>query len=199
MIRLKINYSIGGSGFLADPKVPEETPCVTDPPMSTTEEDDTGFTLVEKKKKTSKPPCAPITRIDKQFAIDTIKNYFSKFRDVLAVYLYGSVARNTHKQSSDVDILTFWNYHIPDSVDIKNMKEELTKLLGKKVEDLTYYKYNCSNTYQEGIKRITQTYIINVKQDAILVYKSDKRKEDFDPLRDMIITDVAETGYEQEE
>jgi predicted nucleotidyltransferase len=70
----------------------------------------------------------------KQFAIDTISNYFSKFKDILAVYLYGSVARNSHTQSSDVDILTFWNYHILDSADIKNMKEELTKL------DLTYYK-----------------------------------------------------------
>lgn len=64
---------------------------------------------------------------------ETIRNYF-KTRPVLKAYLFGSFARNTADQQSDVDILVDLDYSQRIGLQFIQMKIDLEQLLGKKVD-----------------------------------------------------------------
>ena len=127
--------------------------------------------------------------IDQKIIINTLYNYFSninEINDLVAVYIYGSVASNTHNENSDIDILTFWK-KIPFDI-IPIYKLELYKLLGKSVDDLNYYKYKSNNKYRKNDKnnfRISEEYIDSIQANHILVYI--KNNKYGSPINDIII------------
>jgi len=130
-------------------------------------------------------------KINQQEAFEKIRKYFSEIPGVKAVYVYGSVARNEHRPTSDVDIMVFFKSFIPqlcsnDRYELTQevMKKELTKILNKEVKDMTCYVYNPKNCYKIGKNRITVDYIENVKRDAVIVYSENSN---INPLHEMIL------------
>lgn len=73
----------------------------------------------------------------KENTIKKIRDYFSKKRDIVAVYLYGSFARGEAKVGSDIDLAVVFNndfYRRSDYSDFLSYNYELTKILGIEVE-----------------------------------------------------------------
>ena len=73
----------------------------------------------------------------KQLAIQKIKDYFNKRKEVAAVYLYGSQARGDATKTSDVDLAVlvtnrrkYRGFGIPQVV----FAQDLSKITGRKVE-----------------------------------------------------------------
>lgn len=65
--------------------------------------------------------------------IESIKNYF-KTRPVLKAYLFGSYLRGNADTQSDIDILVDLDYSQRIGLQFIQMKIDLEKLLGKKVD-----------------------------------------------------------------
>ncbi|MBX7181346.1 MAG: nucleotidyltransferase domain-containing protein [Bacteroidia bacterium] len=65
--------------------------------------------------------------------IDAIKNYFST-KPVLNAYLFGSFARNEADYQSDIDILVDLDYSQKIGLQFIQMKLDLEKILGNKVD-----------------------------------------------------------------
>ncbi len=65
----------------------------------------------------------------------TLINYFKNKPYVVSVTLFGSFARNTATDKSDVDIAVFFERgHIPDPFKLIAMREEISELLHKDVD-----------------------------------------------------------------
>jgi len=65
--------------------------------------------------------------------IDAIKNYFAT-RPVLNAYVFGSFARNEADSQSDIDILVDLDYSQRIGLQFIQMKIDLEKILGNKVD-----------------------------------------------------------------
>ena len=88
--------------------------------------------------------------------IKKIHNYFSNKKEVTAVYLYGSYARNEQKDGSDIDLAVLFF----DNIDkrfylLLEYKHDLSEILQKKVELQELNNIRIDFAYrvlEEGIK-----------------------------------------------
>jgi len=82
-----------------------------------------------------------ITMIDKDNIIAIIKNYCVKNRDIIAVYLFDSLARGTFTKNSDIDLSLMVNSEL-DEVEKFNLKLEvavdLEELLDKEIDVIIF-------------------------------------------------------------
>ncbi len=69
-------------------------------------------------------------------SIQSIQNYFSK-KPIINAYVFGSYARATADEESDVDIFLELDYSKPIGFGFVKMKSDLEKILNKKVELVT--------------------------------------------------------------
>ncbi len=69
-------------------------------------------------------------------SIQSIQNYFRQ-KPIVNAYLFGSYARATADEESDVDIFVELDYSKPIGLEFVKMKLDLEKLLNKKVELVT--------------------------------------------------------------
>ena len=108
--------------------------------------------------------------------INTLSIYKPKY-----IFLYGSRARNTHKDNSDVDLMVFWNHQHPTIEKIIELKEKLRNALNLNVDFVNMIITNKKNmVYDER----TLCYYDNVSRDAILIYY-DTKQENISDLLDV--------------
>jgi predicted nucleotidyltransferase len=95
------------------------------------------------------------------------------------IFLYGSRARQTHRDNSDVDLMVFWKYPIPSSENVLYLKKLLINSLGLNIDFVNMYITNkiiC--VYDER----TLCYYDNVSRDAICIYTKNNIKNDINDL-----------------
>jgi len=69
-------------------------------------------------------------------SIQSIQNYFRQ-KPIVSAYLFGSYARASADEQSDIDIFVELDYSKPIGLEFVKMKLDLEKLLNKKVELVT--------------------------------------------------------------
>lgn len=66
---------------------------------------------------------------------NTILSYFDSHQHIVSITLFGSYAKNTATETSDVDIAILWKRsHIPPILTLMEWKEDLSSLLQKEVD-----------------------------------------------------------------
>ena len=89
------------------------------------------------------------------------------------IFLYGSRARKTNRDNSDVDLIVFWKYPVPTIEQLLYVKETLINNLELGVDFVNMHITNKNIlVYDER----TICYYNNVIQDAICIYKKDNAK-----------------------
>lgn len=64
-----------------------------------------------------------------------IKNFFANKPEIVAVYLYGSIARGEEKKGSDLDLAVLFEDNVSDRLPLRfTYERELGHISGKKVE-----------------------------------------------------------------
>lgn len=148
--------------------------------VDNTSQVDTAWTPVVKAKKKLRKPQVVKVRKTREEIINILETYFNKFENLIALYVYGSVARDQHTINSDVDIITFWKYEIDNDTN-DTFKKELTQLLGMSVHDLNCYKYNKTCVYKKGYKRLNENFLVNAQVENIKIID----RYNLDPLETM--------------
>ncbi len=72
----------------------------------------------------------------------TVKSELAERYAITQIGIFGSVARNEHRQTSDIDVVVHMS---PDLLKRVRLKAELEKLLGKEVDVIRYR--NSMNPY----------------------------------------------------
>lgn len=102
--------------------------------------------------------------MSKEEIIEKIKKYFSDKNEVIAVYLYGSYARNKQKDDSDIDLAVLFTDNIDNALSLRfAYEDQLSKILLKKIE-----------IQELNICRIDFAY--RVLQEGILIYSGNNNK-----------------------
>lgn len=100
-----------------------------------------GWILISNKKTKKNVTNKKNKYFSKETIIEKLKNALCfKVLDIKSVFLFGSVAKNKHTESSDIDIMVIWNKN--PSVDvINNLKCDIINLFDGKKIDLISMKY----------------------------------------------------------
>lgn len=109
-------------------------------PSPNTERHDTWINVTRKNNRKNRPrqlesKLAPTTtlRIGRDTAIEMIKQAVSDFSTVpLSGILFGSVARNEHKPTSDIDVVFVWKRKLPENTE--SLRDKIKSLSGKQVD-----------------------------------------------------------------
>jgi len=110
-----------------------------------------------------------IIYFDRQSVINKLK-YVSQY-NIRSAFLYGSVARGTHNDSSDIDILLIWNKHVPNTIPEK-IKHELSSLFQRKIDlvSMIYKKQLMLDSDIDDEYDQHANFLNNVMSDAIPIY-----------------------------
>lgn len=68
---------------------------------------------------------------------DILKAYFPKYKEVLCVYLFGSIAVGKQRPSSDVDLAILFDFRVPESDYAQRQltfMDEISRLLDRNVD-----------------------------------------------------------------
>lgn len=68
--------------------------------------------------------------------VSLLQNYFKK-QPVLKAYLFGSYARSSQNESSDIDILVEFDPQVPIGIEYVQMYLDLKALTGKEIDLVT--------------------------------------------------------------
>lgn len=109
--------------------------------------------------------------LDQTQSFDNIKDIvvkiLSQYNKIVYIYIYGSRARGTHKINSDVDIMCFMKYPIPNTEKLSEIKKELIQSLNLNVD---FVVMHLTNKYVKINDDRTKCYYDNVLIDAKCVY-----------------------------
>jgi predicted nucleotidyltransferase len=97
---------------------------------------------------------------------DIVVNILSKYK-IAYIYIYGSRARGTNKINSDIDIMCFMKYPIPNTEKLSNIKKELIQSLNLNVD---FVVMHLTNKYIKVSDDRTKCYYDNVLIDAKCIY-----------------------------
>lgn len=108
---------------------------------------------------------------NKEEIVEVIKEYFSVHKGIIAVYLFGSVARGTFNKKSDVDIALMLDKGL-DKIDIFDLKlkiaVDLEQLLGVEVDIVIFNDANLRLKHQilKGELVIGENNPLRVKKES---------------------------------
>lgn len=98
-----------------------------------------------------------------------IQNYFAKQKDIVAVYLYGSFAKDTTHKRSDMDFgVLFYN------------KVDLYRRLGRLNSELDNLKLPAETEVREIDLNYSPLYLMNVIQGKLIYAKNDLERINFE-------------------
>ncbi len=112
----------------------------------------------------------PKPSIDNDKLIEQIKVVLVKYAP-LAIFMYGSRARNTPRPNSDVDLMIFWKSITPSIEELREIKAELVDAIKINVDFVAM-------CFTQKIVNVTDLrticYYENVQIDAKCIYSSKK-------------------------
>lgn len=120
------------------------------------------WTIVKNKNKRNKgtKPKTVKTKLSREAVINKLRTLTEY--DPIGIFLFGSVARNTHTHASDVDVLMIWKKNIPN--DIEEIKDDLMKTFGTNVDLICMIMESKMQNFVSS-----QNFIDNVRCEGIAI------------------------------
>lgn len=112
--------------------------------------------------------------LDDKKSFDDISNIIKKIIIIYKpeyIFIYGSRGRNTHTDTSDVDIMVFWKYNVPEYYILCLIKNQLINELKLNVD---FVVMQLTNKIIKVFDERTLCYYDNLSNDAKCIYFSKK-------------------------